>query len=38
MLTVYLLKKSAALNTVLPEDSEDSELEEEVEDEMKEVE
>nr|XP_010969389.1 PREDICTED: uncharacterized protein LOC105081767 [Camelus bactrianus] len=36
--TAYLLKKSAALNIVLPEDSEDSELEEEVEDEMEEVE
>ncbi|EPY78719.1 hypothetical protein CB1_001026040, partial [Camelus ferus] len=36
--TAYLLKKSAALNIVLPEDSEDSELEEEVEDEMEEIE
>ncbi|XP_058580618.1 uncharacterized protein LOC131509158 [Neofelis nebulosa] len=31
---VYLLKKNATLNTVLPEDLEDCELEEEVEDEM----
>ncbi|KAB1276376.1 hypothetical protein Cadr_000008165 [Camelus dromedarius] len=36
--TAYLLKKSAALNIVLPEDSEDSEWEEEVEDEMEEIE
>uniref|UniRef100_A0A3Q2L1H1 Uncharacterized protein n=1 Tax=Equus caballus TaxID=9796 RepID=A0A3Q2L1H1_HORSE len=35
--TVYLLKKNAALNFVLPEDSEDTELEQEVEDEMYEV-
>ncbi|XP_030877465.1 uncharacterized protein LOC115938226 isoform X2 [Leptonychotes weddellii] len=36
--TVYLLKKNAALNTVLPKDSEDCELEEEAEDEMYETE
>ncbi|XP_004762676.1 uncharacterized protein LOC101694066 [Mustela putorius furo] len=36
--TVYLLKKNGALNTVLPNDSEDCDLEEEAEDEMYEIE
>ncbi|XP_022359162.1 uncharacterized protein LOC111147445 [Enhydra lutris kenyoni] len=36
--TVYLLKKNGALNTVLPNDSEDYDLEEEGEDEMYEIE
>lgn len=36
--TVYLLKKNAVLNTVLPKDSEDCELEEEAEGEMYEIE
>ncbi|XP_047550172.1 uncharacterized protein LOC125080431 isoform X1 [Lutra lutra] len=36
--TVYLLKKNGALNTVLPNDSEDYDLEEEAEDEMYEIE
>lgn len=36
--TVFLLKKTAVLNTVLPKDSEDCELEEEAEGEMYEIE